>query len=142
MKRYADRIFVSVNGQRVTDVQSVTVRQNHNARAVPTMTPDRFNRGFVRGNMDIDVTVQIAVDNALARPKFENIDYESSDVAITAVFGSDQLVIKDVFLKDNDDSAGGVGDEVKTTFNFGALKIQDAVGNSSLFNGSIFTNIG
>jgi hypothetical protein len=106
------------------------------------MTPDRFNRGFVRGNMDIDVTVQIAVDNALARPKFENIDYESSDVAITAVFGSDQLVIKDVFLKDNDDSAGGVGDEVKTTFNFGALKIQDAVGNSSLFNGSIFTNIG
>ena len=32
------------------------------------------------------------------------------------------------------DNAGGIGDEVKTTFNFGALRLQDAVGNSSLFN--------
>lgn len=141
MKRYADRIFLSLNGQRVVDLQSCTVRQNHNARAVPTMTPDRYNRGHVRGNVDIDITAQIAIDNALARPKFENIDYGLSDVQITAVFGSDQLVMTGVFLKDNDDAAGGVGDEVKSTFNFGAIKITDAVGNSSLFDGSIFTSI-
>lgn len=139
--KYCDRMFVTINGQRVVDLQSASVKQNHNAKEVPSMTPDGFNRGFVRGNTVIDVTVQIAVQNALSRPKFESIDYEANDVQITAVFGADQLVMTGLFLKDNDDNAGGVGDEVKTTFNFGALRIQDAVGNSSLFNGSIFTSI-
>lgn len=98
------------------------------------MTPDGFNRGYVQGNTDIDVTLQIAVQNQLSRPKLEAIDFENNDVQLTFVFGSDQLIATGLFLKDTDDNAGGVGDEVKTTFNFGALRLQDAVGNSSLFN--------
>lgn len=132
--RYADRCFVSINGAKIVDVQSGTLKQNHNRKVVPSMTPDGFNRGFVQGNRDIDITVVIAVENQLARPKFESIDYEANDVQLTFVVGSDIYVATGLFLKDNDDNSGGVGDEVKTTFNFSALRLQDAVGNSSLFN--------
>lgn len=135
--KYADRAFVTVNGAPVIDLQSSQLKQNHNAKAVPSMTSDGFNRGFTRGNTDIDITVQIAVDNNSPRPKFENIDFEGNDVQITYIVGAEQFIATGVFLKDNDDNAGGIGDEVKSTFNFGALKLTDAVGNSSLFNISL-----
>jgi hypothetical protein len=132
--RYADRAFISVNGARLADIQSASLRQNKNARVVPTMTPDGYNRGFVQGNNDIDITFQLAVLNQLARPKLESIDYENNDVQITFIIGADQFIATGVFNKDSEDNAGGVGDEVKTTFNFGALRVTDAIGNSVLFN--------
>jgi len=70
----------------------------------------------------------------LARPKLEAIDYEANDVQITWVAGAETFIATGVFLKDNDDNAGGIGDEVKASFNFGALRISDGVGNSTLFN--------
>lgn len=132
--KYCDRAFINVNGARIADVQSASHKQNKNARVVPSMTDDGYNRGFVQGNTDIDITLQIAVRNALARPKLESIDYEANDVQITWLAGADQFVSTGVFLKDAEDNAGGIGDEVKTTFNFGALKTTDAVGNSVLFD--------
>ena len=101
------------------------------------MTNDRFNRGFVEGNKDIDITLSIAVQNGLGRAKLEAIDYATNDVQLTFVVGSDQYIATGLFLKDNDDNAGGVGDEVKSSFNFGALKLVDSVGNSSLFSLSL-----
>jgi len=133
-QKYADRAFISVNGAKIADVQSASLKQNKNARVVPSMTNDGFNRGFVQGNVDIDITLQIAVQNALSRPKLESIDYENSDVQISFVCGAEIFVAAGVFMKDAEDNAGGVGDEVKTTFNFGALTLTDAVGNSALFN--------
>lgn len=132
--RYADRCFISINGARLIDVQTGTLRQNHNRRVVPSMTNDGFNRGFVQGNRDIDLTITIAVQNQLARPKFESIDYENNDVQATWLVGAEQFIATGLFLKDNDDNSPGIGDEVKTTFNFSALRLQDAVGNSALFN--------
>jgi hypothetical protein len=132
--KYADRAFISINGARLADVQSASLKQNQNARVVPSMTPDGFNRGFVQGNKDIDITLSLAVQNQLTRPKLEAIDYENNDVQLTFVVGADQFIATGLFLKDVDDNAGGIGDEVKATFNLGALKLQDAVGNSSLFN--------
>lgn len=131
---YADRAFISVNGVQIADVQSCNLKQNRNAKPVPSMTPNRRNRGFTQGNLDIDVMLQIAVENELARPKLDFIDYAANDVQITFEVGADQYVATGVFLKDNDDNAAGVGDEVKSTFNFGALDITDAVGNSVLFD--------
>lgn len=131
--RYADRAFVSVNGARILDLQSASLKQNLNAKAVPSMTNDGFDRGFVRGNRNIDITMTVAIQNQLSRPKLEDIDFESNDVQLTFVAGSEQWVCTGLFLKDVDDNAGGVGDEVKTTFNLGALRVQDAVGNSILF---------
>ena len=132
--KYADRAFISINGARLADVQSASLKQNLNARVVPSMTQDGFNRGYVQGNRDIDVTLTLAVQNALSRPKLEAIDYENNDVQLTFIVGAEQFIATGLFLKDVDDSAGGVGDEVKSTFNFSALKLQDAVRNSALFN--------
>lgn len=135
--KYADRAFISVNGTRLVDVQSASLKQNLNARAVPSMTPNGFNRGFVRGNTDIDITLTLAVENQLARPKLEAIDYENNDVQMTWICGVELFVCVGLFSKDVEDNAGGVGDEVKATFNLGALSLQDAVGNSALFNLSL-----
>ncbi len=135
--RYADRVFLSINGARLVDVQSASLKQNQNARVVPTMTPDGFNRGFVKGNKDIDITFTLAVQNKLSRPKLESIDYEASDVQMSFICGAELFVATSLFNKDVEDNGGGVGDEVKTTFNFGALRLQDAVGNSVLFNISL-----
>lgn len=132
--RYADRAFLSINGSRLVDVQSASLRHNKNARAVSTMSRDGFNRGFVQGNSEIDLTFTIAVDNSNARPKLENINYEVNDVQLTFVIGADQFVCTGLFFKDLDDNAGGVGDEVKTTFNMSALRVTDAIGNSTLFD--------
>lgn len=132
--KYADRAFISINGARIADVQSASLKQNKNAKEVSTMTPDGFNRGFVQGNTTIDITLAIAVQNQLSRPKLETIDYENNDVQLTFIVGNDQYIATGLFLKDSEDNSGGVGDEVKATFNMGALRVQDAVGNSSLFS--------
>lgn len=135
MIKYADRAFISVNGAKIFDVQSASLKQNLNARPVPSMTQDRFNRGVVQGNTDIDITLQIALQDTLARPKLESIPFTESDVQLNFVVGADQFVATGLYLKDVDDNAGGIGDEVKTTFNLGALKLVDAVGNvAQLFN--------
>lgn len=135
--KYCDRAFISVNGTPIADIQSAQLKQNHNAKAVPSMTRDRFNAGFTQGNTDIDVTLSLAVRQNEPRPKLEAIDYEGSDVQITFAAGSEIFIATGVFLKDNDDNAGGIGDEVKATFNFGALKLTDATGNGTLFNLSL-----
>ena len=67
--KYADRAFISINGARLADVQSASLKQDLNARVVPSMTQDGFNRGYVQGNRDIDVTLTLAVQNQLSRPK-------------------------------------------------------------------------
>ena len=132
--KYADRAFITVNGARIQDLQSATLRQTLNARAVPNMTRDRFNTGFVQGNTDIDVTCQIAVQNTLASPKLEFTDFEASDVAIAFECGSDVYQATGVYLKDTEQTASGIGDEARKTWNFGALRVVDSVGNSALFD--------
>ncbi len=133
--KYADRGFLTMNGRPLIDVQNISVKQNFNAKQVKSMTPDGFDRGYVEGNVDCDVNFVLAVENLLASPKLENIDFQANDVSLTAQFGADTYTVKSLFRKDVDQSAPGVGEEVKKTFNFGALKVVDAVGNSVLFSG-------
>lgn len=129
--RYADRAYLSLNGVPIIDLQTASLRQNHNARAVPTMTPDNFNRGFVEGNTDIDIAFTIAVDKNLARPKIDQIDYKANDVSITFVCGVDIFIATGVHKKTTSDDAAGVGTEVKTSFELGAIRLVDAVGNAA-----------
>lgn len=132
--KYADRAFLSVNGVKIADLQSGSVRQDRRAKAVDTMTPDRFNRGFTEGNTLIDIAATIAVRNSEPRPKLDQIDYAANDIQITWVCGSEQFTATGVFLKDTQDNAAGVGQEVQTSFNFGATKLLDSVGNPASFN--------
>lgn len=133
-QKYADRAFLSLNGVRLFDIKSASLRQNPNARAVPTMTPDGFNRGFVQGNRDIVINFSIAVMNKLARPKLESIDYENNDVQMTFECGVDQFVATGLFPGETADDSPGVGQEVTTSFTLNALRLTDAAGNSSLFD--------
>lgn len=128
---YADRAFLSVNGVQIVDLQNASLRQNHNARPVPTMTPNKFNRGFVQGNTEIDVSFTIAVQKTLARPKIDQIDFEANDVQITFQVGADLFVALGLFKKTTGDDASGVGNEVKTSFELGATALVDAVGNAA-----------
>ena len=130
---YADRGFISINGARIADVTNITLRRNRNAKAVPTMTPDGFNRGFVKGNMDIDVDFSLAVENQLATPKLETIDYEANDVQLSYIVGADQYICTGLFPKEDSLTNPGVGEVAKKDFKFGALKVTDAIGNSVLF---------
>lgn len=132
---YADRAFISINGAPLIDVQSASLKRNLNAKAVPSMTPDKFNRGFVQGNTDIDIDVEVAVENLLASPKLETLPFDTADIALTFVCGADQYVATGLFMKNVDQNASGIGSEVKKSFSMGALKLVDSVGNAAgIFN--------
>lgn len=134
MMLYADRAFISINGFRLVDLQTATLRQGFNSKPVESMTPDGYNRGAVRGNRSIDIDFTLAVENLLASPKLENVDYEANDVAVNFLVGADQYVCTPIFPKEVGVSAPNVGEEVKKSFSFFALKMVDAVGNSALFD--------
>jgi hypothetical protein len=132
---YADRAFISVNGAPLIDVQSASMKRNYNAKPVPSMTPDFFNTGYVQGNTDIDIDVEVAVENALPSPKIETLPFATASVALVFVTGADQYVCSGLFMKNVDQNASGIGSEVKKSFQMGALKVTDSVGNSaSVFN--------
>lgn len=131
--KFADRGFISINGAPIADVKNIEVRRNPTARAVPTMTRNGRNKGYVQGNLEIQVNFAIAIENLLARPKIEAIDYENNDVALTFEVGADQFVCVGLFPGDYADRTPGVGQEAETTFTLGALDVVDSFGNSALF---------
>lgn len=131
---YADRGFLSVNGAFLEDVKTAVVRRNPNAKVVSTMTRNGRNKGYVQGNLDITVDFTIAVENQLARPKLESINYEANNVALTFEVGADLFTVTGLFPGPYDDNAPGTGQDVTTSFSFGALDVVDAIGNSSLFD--------
>jgi hypothetical protein len=132
---YADRAFIQVNGAPVIDLQSASLKTNFNAKPVPSMTPDTFNRGFVQGNEDIDIDLEVAVQNTLASPKIESLPFKTADVRLVFVAGADQYIASGLFPKNVDQNAAGIGTEVKKRFSLGAIKLTDAVGNvAQVFN--------
>lgn len=131
---YADRVFLSINGVEIADVESASLKQSDGTKTVPTMTRNRRNKGFVKGNREIDINVGIAVQNKLGSPKLESIDYENNDVALTFECGGDRYTAVGLDLADVSQDASGVGSEAKKTFALKALDLIDQVGNSSLFD--------
>jgi hypothetical protein len=134
---YADRVFLSMNGTEAQDVQSATLEQNRNSKAVRSMTRKPFNTGFVEGNRDIKITATIAVQNALASPKWDQYDYVANDVSMSFECGADLYVAHNLELVSCRLEGTGVGEEVKKVFEFLALSLTDAVGDSALFVTSI-----
>jgi hypothetical protein len=132
--RFADRAFLSLNGAYLQDVLTFSSRRNFNSRPVKGMTQDGFNSGFVEGNTDIEIDLTIPVENQLARPKIESIDYENNSVALNIVIGADQYVATNLYRRTCEDTAPGVGEEAKGVFALGALGWKDSIGNSALFD--------
>ena len=131
--QYADRAFLSVNNAKIADLQSMNLNSNYNAKAVPNMTADGYNTGFVQGNHDIDVDFEVAIENALASPKIEEIDFTANSVQLNVVVGADQYVVQGLFRKTTKISTPGIGQEAKKAWTFGGLRLTDVAGNSILF---------
>jgi hypothetical protein len=131
---YADRAFLTVNGVEFQDVESASLKMNDATKPVPSMTRNRRNKGFVKSNREWTGNIVVAVQNKLASPKLEDIDFENNSVALTYEVGADRYTTVDLDLVDMDLTASGVGSEVKKTFNLVATDVIDQVGNSSLFN--------
>lgn len=134
---YADRGFISINGVDVLDVENISVKQADGTKAVPTMTRDRRNKGFVKGNRDVTLSFAVAVQNQLSTPKIENIDFENQSVALTFEHGADKLSVINLDHADVDQAASGVGSEGKKTWNMVGTDVIDQVGNSALFATSL-----
>lgn len=130
---FADRGFLSMNGVPLLDIESITVRLSDGTKHVPTMTRNRRFSGTVKGNREISCNFAIAVQNSLASPKLEMIDYQSNNVALTFEHGADRYSLVNMDYVDSEQSASGVGSEGKKSFNMIALDIIDQKGNSSLF---------
>ena len=131
---FADRAFISINGVEVLDIESADLKRNYGTKVVPTMSRNRRNKGTVKGNLEIDLSITVAVQNQLGTPKLEDINFESNDVALTFEHGADRYTCTGLDLKDVDQNASGVGSEGKKVWNLIALDVIDQVGNSSLFN--------
>ena len=126
-----------VNGVEVLDIQSITVNVDDRTKIVETMTSDRRNKGWTRGNRGITFTCETAVQDRLASSKLEAIDYDSQDVSVQFQQGADKYLLKGVCMNTMSQSASGVGTEGKKSFNFVALDMVDMVGNSALFPTSL-----
>jgi hypothetical protein len=122
-----------MNGAKFADLQTADLNLDYRAKAVDSMTEDEFNVGYVKGNMQIDLNFEIAIQNALSTPKAESIDFTNNSVQITWICGQDQWVVTGVFIKTAKNAASGVGTEAKKSWTFGGLKCLDSVGNSVLF---------
>lgn len=134
---YSDRGFLSINGVSVLDVESITVRMSDGTKHVPTMTRNRRFSGTVKGNREISCNFAIAVQNLLATPKIEQIDYQNNNVALTFEQGADIYTLVNMDFVDVEQSASGVGSEGKKTFNCIFLDMIQQVGNSALFPTSL-----
>lgn len=137
---YADRGFVSINGLELLDVESISVKVSDGTKAVPTMSRNRRNKGVVKGNREISASVTVAVQNKLATPKLEALDYENQSVALTFEHGGDRYTLVDLDFVDTDQGASGVGAEGKKSYNLIAMDIIDQKGNSVLFPTQLANN--
>lgn len=134
---YIDRGFVSVNGVEVLDVTDITLRVADGTKYVATMTRNRRNKGYTKGNREINGHVGTAVQSGLGSPKLENIDYDSQDVALTFEHGGDRYTLVGMNHANMEQSAPAVGTEGKKGWDFLFTDIIDQVGNSALFSSSL-----
>lgn len=131
---YADRGTISLNGNFVTDVQSIEIRRNFGTKYVPTMTTDRSNSGYTRGNQEVNVTFSIAVQDQYGTPQIEDLD-PSKDVALTFQHGTngDRYTLTNGAVVDVTQSAPGVGQEGRKNYTMLFTKIVNQIASTPLF---------
>lgn len=130
---YVDRMFLNFNGVEVQDLTDVDLSISDGTKVVQTMSRNRRNKGTVKGNRDIKLRFSLAVQNTLASPKIEDIDFQSGLYSIGLEHGGDRYLLKDVDYADSNQTASGVGTEGKKQFNLVAMDIVDQKGDSALF---------
>lgn len=130
---YADRGHLNFQGVELQDIMEISVSRNDGTKPVGTMSRDRRHKGYVKGNREIRWTFSVAVQESLATPKIEDLDFQSNDYSCTFEHGGDRYTLVDIEHADDNQAASGVGTEGKKSFNMLALDILDQNGNSALF---------
>jgi hypothetical protein len=130
---YADRGFVSFQGADVIDLMKFTISRNDGTKPVPTMSRNRRNTGFVKGNREIKFSFDVAVQDKNATIKVEDIDFEDTDYSLTFEHGGDRYTFIGIDHADDTQDAPAVGTEGKKSFNMVALDIIDQAGNPANF---------
>lgn len=130
---YSDRGFISLNGVPIYDVEDISWEVDDGTKVVPTMTRNRRNMGYVSGNRTVTCNFSIAVQNTLATPKIEFIDFTTQDVALTIQQGADNYTLVNMAFAKVTQSAPAVGTQGKKSFSALFLDIVDSAGNGDLF---------
>lgn len=128
--KYADRAFLSINGQEIIDVRSATLRRSQNRQVVQTMTRDGYNKGFTEGNEETTVDFTVGVRAREGLPKLNQLDFEANEVAIVFECGAERVLCIGGWIDEHEISASGVGSEADARWTFHALKTVDENGSS------------
>lgn len=128
--RYADRAFLSINGQELVDVKSASFRGGHNRNRVSTMTRDGRDKGYTEGNEMAMIDFTVAVRQLEGLPKLHQIDFEGNDVAMVFECGAERILCNGGWIDEREINASGVGAEADARYTFHALSTVDENGSS------------
>jgi len=128
MDRFADRCFISINGQEQINVISARCTRVENRRAVPGMTRNRRDLGFIEGNVSVRGAFTLAIPASDTPSIIEQIDFGAYDVFAVFEFGAfsggtDRVTVGPLWLNDSDRNSPAVGTEATKTYEFAALEL-------------------
>ena len=141
---YADRGKIFFNGQEMADIQSVSVTMNSNTKLVQTMSKNGRAAGFVRGNLDGNLSFSLAQQAQSAAPFFLNTTFLGTDQITVQFFGygaddaaSTQIILTGVCLASDTRDATSQGSESQAKYNFIFVDATDPIGVSAQLGGIV-----
>lgn len=126
-KLFADRMFVALNGFEVLHAKSGSVKRTQNLQRVSTMTRNLRDAGYRRGNLAIQITLELDIEQKSAQID-PALGSDDTDISIVAECGGERYICKGVKEADMELS-GSVGEGTKR-FTFEALDITNENGTS------------
>lgn len=129
MKLFADRMFVTVNGFEILELESVDYSANQNLTPKETMTRNKRNLGFSAGNLAVTLNLTMAVEADKAQINLALAD-PTADINVGAEMGGDSFLFTGV-AQNEISGTGSVGAASKTLALL-ALDFTDENGNSRL----------
>ena len=124
---YADRGFVTINGNEWQDLKSANLKRNPNAKRVGTMSRNYRNSGYKFGNLDLDLDLEMEVRQLQAQ---FDLYLQDPTVEVDAVFevGGERITLKNL-QENNMELSSSVGEASKKSAYF-ALDMVNENGTS------------
>ncbi len=124
---FADRGFLEINGVFITHLTTATVSVNQNLSRVSTMTRNRRDAGYAKGNLGVQLSLELAIERL--RPQID-LALADDDAELTAVFevGGERYTVLGLAVSDTSVTAS-VGSTSKS-MNLEGLDVVNENGNS------------
>lgn len=124
---FADRVFITINGNEVMHAKSATIRRTKNLQRVDTMTRNKRSAGYKYGNTHVSLSLGLDIEQKRAQidPALASDD---ADISVVAEAGGERYIITGV--RESEMSINGsVGDAGKE-LQFEGLDIVNENGTS------------